>query len=91
MLCPLQALGHLRDDVILLLRPESFRVLLSCADQGFCYLIRAGITKFKYERKNLMDSGCSSKMMPSCKWSISLVVKLRSVSVLVGQLEIIKI
>ena len=24
--------GHLRDDIILLLRPESFRVLLSCAN-----------------------------------------------------------
>ena len=25
-------IGHLHDDVILLLRPESFRVLLSCAN-----------------------------------------------------------
>ena len=48
--------------------PESFRVLLSCADQGFCYLNLTGITKFKYERKNEKDSGRSSKMMPSCKW-----------------------
>ena len=58
---------------------------------GVTAVILAGITKFKYERKNLMNSDRSSKMMPSCKWSISLVVKLRSVSVLVGQLEIIKI
>ena len=30
----------------------------------------AGITKFKYERKNEKDSGRSSKMTPSCKWPI---------------------
>ena len=41
------AIGRLHDDVILPLRPESFRVLLSCANLGFCYRI----TKFKYERK----------------------------------------
>ena len=56
--------------VILLLQPESFRVLLSCANQGVCYLILAGITKFKYERKNVKDSGHTSKMTPSCKWPI---------------------
>ena len=56
--------------VILLLQPESFRVLLSCANQGFCYLILGGITKFKYERKNVKDSGRISKMTPSCKWPI---------------------
>ena len=61
---------HFHDDIILLLRPESFRVLLSCANQGFCYLNLTGITKFKYERKNEKDSGLSSKMTPSCKWLI---------------------
>ena len=65
------AIGQLHDDVILLLQPESFRVLLSFANKGFCYLILAGITKFKYERKIVMDSGRSSKMTPSCKWSIN--------------------
>ena len=40
-------IGHLHDDVILLLRPESFRVLLSCANKGFCYLNLTGSTKFK--------------------------------------------
>ena len=60
-------MGHLRDDVILLLRSESFRVLLSCANEGFCYLNLAGITKFEYERKNKKDSGRSSKITPSCK------------------------
>ena len=43
----------------------------------FCFLVQirafvvlnlAGITKFKYERKNEMDIGRSSKMTPSCKW-----------------------
>ena len=28
---------HLHDDIILLLRPESFRGLLSCANLGFCH------------------------------------------------------
>ena len=44
--------GHLHDDVILLLRPKPFRVLLSCANEGFCYSNLAGITKFEYEREN---------------------------------------
>ena len=48
-------------------RPESFRVFLSCANYGFCHLNLAGITKFKYEKKNEKDSGRSSKMTPSCK------------------------
>ena len=55
-------IGHLHDDIILLLRPESFRVLLSCANLNL-----TGITKFKYERKNEQDSGRSSKMTPSCR------------------------
>ena len=58
------------DGIILLLRPESFRVLFSCANEGFCYSNLTGITKFKYERKNEKDSGRSSKMTPSCKWPI---------------------
>ena len=61
----------MRDDVILLLRSESFRVLLSCANEGFCYLNLAGITKFEYERKNKKDSGRSSKITPSCKGLLS--------------------
>ena len=69
-------IGHLHYDIILLLRPESFRVLLSCASQGFCYLNLTGITKFKYERKNEKDSGRSSKMKPSCKWPIDFTVLL---------------
>ena len=45
--------------------------------QGFAFLRKlavfvlwnlSGITKFKYERKNVRDSGRSSKMTPSCKW-----------------------
>ena len=52
---------HLHDDVILLILPEYFRVSLSCANQGFCYLNLNGINKFKYQRKNEMNSGLSSK------------------------------
>ena len=66
----LKSIAHLHNDVILLLRPESFRVLLSCANLGFCYLILAGIIEFKYGRKNEKDSGPSSEVTPSCKWPI---------------------
>ena len=38
------ATDHLHDDVILLLRPESFRVLLSCTNYVICYFNLAGIT-----------------------------------------------
>ena len=31
------SIGHWHDDVILLLRPKSFRGLLSCTNEGFCY------------------------------------------------------
>ena len=58
----------------LLLRPESFRVFLSCANYGFYHLNLAGITKFKCEKKNEKDSGRSSKMTPSCKWPIRVHV-----------------
>ena len=33
------------------------RVLLSCANEGFCYLNLTGATKFKYEKKNEKNSG----------------------------------
>ena len=59
----------------LLLRPESFRVFFSCANCGFCHLNLAGVTKFKYEKRNEKDSGKSSKMTPSCNWPIDLKVK----------------
>ena len=55
-------IGHLHDDVILLLQPEPCKVLLSCVNKGFCFVNLAGITKFKYERRNGKDSGRSSKM-----------------------------
>ena len=44
-------IGHLHDDVILLLQPEPCKVLLSCVNKGFCFVNLAGITKFKYERR----------------------------------------
>ena len=61
-------IGHLHDDVILLLRPESFRVLFSCANQGFCHLMLPGITRYKCETKKIKYSGRSSKMTASYKW-----------------------
>ena len=53
-------IGHLHDDVILLLRPESFRILLSCAILGgprvqiraFVFETSLGFTKLEYKRKN---------------------------------------
>jgi len=59
----------------LLLRPESLRVFLSCANYSFCHLNLARITRFKYEKKNEKDSGHSGKMTPSCKWPILNVSK----------------
>ena len=48
------------------------RLLLSCANEGFCYLNLTGATKFKYEKKNEKNSGRSSKMTPSCKSGLLL-------------------
>ena len=69
---------HWQYDVILVLRPESFKVLLSCANQGFCYLNLSGITRFNYERNNEKDFGRSSEMTPSCKWSVEVSFWWRS-------------
>ena len=41
--------------------------------RAFVVLNLAGITKFKYERKNEMDSG-SGEMTASCKWPILLLL-----------------
>ena len=43
--------------------------------QGFSQLNLAGITKFKYEKKNEKDSGRSSKMTSSWKWPIGNLKK----------------
>ena len=62
-------------------RPQSFSVFLSWANYGFCHLNLAGITKFKYEKKNEKGSGRSSKMTPSYKWPIGYAIStLLSVS-----------
>ena len=55
------SIGHLHDGVILLLRSESFGLLLSCANEGSCYSNLIGTIKFKYERKKEMNSGLSKK------------------------------
>ena len=62
---------HLHDGVILLLRPESFSMMLSCANWRFCYLNHPAIIKFKYKSKNEMNSGLSSKRTSSCKYLIT--------------------
>ena len=36
-------------------------VLLSCVNEGFCYLNLTEITKFKYEWKNEKDCGRSAE------------------------------
>ena len=51
-------IGHLHDNVILLLLPKSFRILLSCANLGFCYWKLTRITQFR------------SKKTSSSKWPI---------------------
>ena len=56
-------IGYLHDDVILLPRPEYFRLLLLLFKPRQDYQIW-------YEIKNEKDSGCKSKMTPSCKWPI---------------------
>ena len=63
-------MGHLHDDVILPLRPESSRVFFFCANENFCHPNFAGISKLRYERKNEKPCGRSSRMTPSCKWPI---------------------
>ena len=69
--------GHHHDDVILLLLPESFRALLSYANYSFRYINPTGIiSKFKYERKNEVNSGPSSKKTSSCKWPINFFLAL---------------
>ena len=66
-------MGLLHDDIILLLRPESFRVLLSCASKGFFIWPSLGLTNLNVKekkKKNGKDSGRSSEMTPLCKWPI---------------------
>ena len=56
--------GHLHDNDIIQPRPAYLRVLLSCANKDFRYLNLAGITKFKYERQDEKDSGCTGEVTP---------------------------
>ena len=80
---PTKSKRHLHEDVILLLWPQSFRVLLSCAIWDFCYSNLAGITKFKYERKNEEDFWSLTK----CRHHANGL--LQSISFLCGQSRII--
>ena len=57
-------IGHLHDGVILLTMTLILQGLLSCANQGFCYLNLTGIMD-KYEKKAQKNSGRSSKVTPS--------------------------
>ena len=81
-------IGHLNDGVILLLRPESLRVL-SCANHCFCYLNLARVTKFKYERKNEKDFSRTSEMTPSCKWPICMEVMCK-LEILVSNMKYVR-
>lgn len=61
----LYQIAQLHDDVILPLQLESLRVLLCCANQGFCYLNHPRITKFEYEKNdnnNKMRKGFCSQL-----------------------------
>ena len=58
--------GHLQDDIIFLLLPESFRVMFSCASLGFCYLNLANQIQI-WRKKNETNSGLSSKKTLSSK------------------------
>ena len=68
-------MGHLHDDVILLLGPKSSRVFLSWANENFCHPNLAGISKLRYKRKNERLCGCSSRMTPSSNglWNYHLL------------------
>ena len=57
-------IGLLNDGFILVLLPESFRVLLSQANYGFCYFNFTRITTFRYERKNALNSGALGTNQP---------------------------
>ena len=63
-------MGHLHDDIISYYdqNPSGFSFLVQI--MAFCHINFAGITKFKYEKKNEKDSGRSSKMTPSSKWPV---------------------
>ena len=43
---------------------------------GLLYLNLTGITKFKYERKNEMNSGQSSKKLSLCKWPVGCYLQV---------------
>ena len=58
-------MGHLNYDAILLW-PETL---------GFCYLILAGITRFKYNSKSEEDFGRGHKMTLLCKWPTKYCLK----------------
>ena len=62
---------------------------------GFCFLVEiiafvilpslGLITKFKYERKNEMNSGLSSKKTLSCKWPSLFILSKRDDNLIVMQ------
>jgi len=56
-----RVVGHLHDDVILLPLPESFRVLLSFANEDFFYLTSLGLPNLNLKEKT--------------KWVLVAVVK----------------
>ena len=63
-------MGHLHDDVSLLLRPEFISFFLSYLNLVVLVRFKLQKPQFARESNTLKDSGRSSKMTPSCKWSI---------------------
>ena len=63
-------IGHLHDGVILLLGAESCTFFLSYSNLVIPARFKKQKHLFAQESKTLKDSGRSSKMPPSCKWSL---------------------
>ena len=80
-------MGRLHGSRILLLLPESSRVLFSFANLRFYYLNLTGITKFKlWKKENEMNSGVSSKTRnrPNglLTWLVFFLVSLVNINML---------
>ena len=66
-------MGHLHDEVLLLLRPEFTSFFLSYLNLEVPVRFKYQKPKFTQESNTLKDSGRNSKMTLSVKWPIKLV------------------
>ena len=55
-------IDHLHDDIILLLRPESFIVFAFLCKLGLLLFNVSGLPNLNMREKNQKDSGCSSNL-----------------------------